>query len=224
MRFAIRLSLPDRRGALSAVSSAIGKAGGNILSLDVVGVVDGMAVDDITVEAEVEPDLLRRAIEDVPSVVVETIVHSDTFRDLTAPLRLATRLVDGGVGAVRLLVDGLPEALWATWAIVVAGTHTGPEILHRSGNVPSVEGLEAPWMPLDDGRRLQRAPWMPEAWQDLTQLQVAAAPLVERNTAVLMGRNEGPRFLPAEVDQLGRLAHIAVRAEVLGAGASRLQA
>ena len=191
------------------------------MSLDVLGVVDGMAVDDVTVEASVEPDVLRASIEEVPSVVVETIMQSDTYRDPTAPLTLATTMVDAGIGAVELLVEGLPSALWASWAIVVAGTHTGPEILHRSGQVPDVEGLEAPWMPLDDVRRLQRAPWMPTSWQELVALQVVAAPLVQRNTAVLIGRNRGPRFLDSEVQQLQRLAHIAVRAEVLGAGNGR---
>ncbi|MEO2108525.1 MAG: glycosyltransferase, partial [Actinomycetota bacterium] len=61
MRFALRLSLPDRRGALSAVASAIGRAGANIVSLDVVGIADGMAIDDVTVQSDVPADILRRA-------------------------------------------------------------------------------------------------------------------------------------------------------------------
>lgn len=218
MRFALRLSLPDRRGALSAVASAIGRAGGNIVSLDVIGSVDGMAVDDLSVEADTDVDLLRRAIEEVPSVIVEAILPTDSFRDLAAPLDLAARMVEGGSGAVPLLVAGLPEALWASWAIVVASTHHGPDLLHAAGDVPDVAGLETPWMPLDHLRRLARAPWMPEAWRAHVDLAVVAAPLSQRSTAVLVGRNAGPGFLDAEVAQLDRLARIAVRSEVLGAG------
>lgn len=72
--FALRLSLPDRRGVLSAVASAIGRAGGNIVSLDVIGSIDGMAVEDVSVEADADPDLLRRAIEEVPSIVEAIMV------------------------------------------------------------------------------------------------------------------------------------------------------
>jgi hypothetical protein len=217
MRFALRLSLPDRRGALSAVASAIGRAGGNIVSLDVIDTVDGMAVDDITVEADADADLLRQAIEGVPSVIVEAIMTTDDFRDPSAPLQLAADMVDAGAGAVPLLVAGLPHALWASWAIVVALTHTGPEILHAAGDVPDLQGLETPWLPIDQLRRLNRAPWMPRSWSESVDLVVVAAPLSQRSTAVLVGRNSGPHFLDAEVTQLDRLARIAVRAEVLGA-------
>lgn len=218
MRYAIRLSLPDRRGALSAVAAAIGRAGGNIVSLDVVGGGDGIAVDDVTVESDLELDVLRRAIEEVPSVVVEAVRQTDSYRDPTAPLGLAADLVEAGSGAVPLLVAGLPDALWLTWAMVIAGTYTGPQVLHRAGDVPDVAGLESPWLPLEQLRRLNRAPWMPESWRDQHDLEVVAAPLSQRNTAVVVGRAEGPRFLDTELRQLQRLARIAVRAEVLGAG------
>lgn len=218
MRFALRLSLPDRRGALSAVASAIGRAGGNIVSLDVIGSIDGLAVDDVTVEADADAETLRRAIEEVPSVVVEAIMATAEFRDPTAPLELAARMVEVGTGAVKLLVEELPRALWSSWALVVAGTHLGPEPIHAAGDVPTVDGLETPWMPLDELRRLPRAPWMPEAWRAHTELEVVAAPLAARSTAVLLGRTHGPRFLDSEVAQLGRLARVAVRAEVLGSG------
>lgn len=217
MRYALRLSLPDRRGALSAVSSAIGRAGANIVSLDVVGSIDGMAIDDVTVESDVDPEDLRRAIESVPSVVVEAIRRTDTFRDPTAPLGLAADMVDAGQGAVPLMVARLPEALWASWAVVVAATMTGPQVLHIGGEPPGVEELETPWLPLDGVRRLNRAPWMPPEWQELHDLEVLAAPMVQRSTALLVGRTQGPRFLDSEVAQLQRLARIAVRMEVLSA-------
>jgi hypothetical protein len=216
MRYALRLSLPDRRGALSAVASAIGRAGGNIVSLDVVGSVDGMAVDDVVVEGDVDTDVLRLAVEEVPSVVVEAIMATATYRDPGAPLALAAEMVEAGSGAVALLVEGLPAAVWASWALVVAGTHTGPEILHRSSATPPLDGLQTPWLPLDGARRLTRAPWMPAPWQAHADLQVVAVPLGQRTTAVLVGRTHGPRFLDTEVVHLDRLARIAVRAEVLG--------
>ncbi|HUG87120.1 MAG TPA: ACT domain-containing protein [Euzebya sp.] len=165
MRYALRLSLPDRRGALSAVASAIGRAGGNIVSLDVIGGGDGMAVDDVIVEADAAPDDLRRAIEAVPSVIVEAIMGTHSLRDPSAPLELAAKMLDAGAGAVPILVAGLPHALWASWAVVVAATHTGPDLLHAADEVPDVAGFETPWMPLEQVRRLNRAPWMPASWR-----------------------------------------------------------
>lgn len=218
MRFAVRLSLPDRRGTLSAVASAIGRAGGNILSLDVVGSVDGLAIDDVTVQADADCDSLRAAIEGVPSVVVEAIMQTEGLRDQTAPLELATRMLDAGSGAVKILVEGLPEAMWASWTVVVANTHMGPEIIQSAGQVPSTDGLETPWMPLDHLRRLNRAPWMPPAWRHHVDLEIVAVPLAQRNTAVLVARPHGPKFLDTEVSQFDRLAKIAVRSEMLGAG------
>lgn len=218
MRFAMRLSLPDRRGALSAVASAIGRAGANIVSLDVVGVDDGLAVDDVTVESDVDADELRRAIESVPSVVVEAIRETNTMRDPTAPLGLATTMVEAGSGAVPLLVEGLLDALWVSWAMVVVASYTGPQVLHVAGDATELDALEAPWLPLEDLRRLPRAPWMPESWRALHDLEVVAVPLAQRNTALMVGRTAGPRFLDSELLQLQRLARIAVRAEVLGAG------
>ena len=109
-------------------------------------------------EAESDADQLRRAVEEVPSVVVEAIMPTTEFRDPGAPLALAAHMVDNGAGAVTLLVEGLPVALWASWAIVIAATHTGPEILRTGGDAPEVTSLETPWMPLDQIRRLNRAP------------------------------------------------------------------
>ncbi|HUG83484.1 MAG TPA: hypothetical protein VMM13_02920, partial [Euzebya sp.] len=131
---------------------------------------------------------------------------------------LAAKMLDAGAGAVPILVAGLPHALWASWAVVVAATHTGPDLLHAAGEVPDVAGFETPWMPLEQVRRLNRAPWMPASWQAHVALELVAAPLSQRNTAVLVGRTAGPAFLDVEVAQLERLARIAVRAEVLGAG------
>ncbi len=219
MRYALRLSLPDRRGALSAVASAIGRAGGNIVSLDVIGSVDDIAYDDVIVESDIDADTLRRAVEEVPSVVVEAIMPSTAFRDPGAPLQLAAEMVDAGAGAVPLLVEGLPTALWASWALVVATTHMGPEVLHTAGPVPDLEDLQTPWMPLDQIRRLNRAPWMPASWRAEPEIELVAAPLAQRTTAVVVARVPGPRFLDTEVLQLARLARIAVRAEVLGSGA-----
>ncbi|MQB01701.1 MAG: ACT domain-containing protein [Actinobacteria bacterium] len=49
MRVVLRVSLPDRPGALSAVAAALSRAGADIACLDVIDRGDGIAVDDICV-------------------------------------------------------------------------------------------------------------------------------------------------------------------------------
>ena len=48
--FLIRVVLPDRPGALGAVASALGHAGADILSVDIVERSAGQATDDLVVE------------------------------------------------------------------------------------------------------------------------------------------------------------------------------
>ena len=68
--FLLRVVLPDKPGNLGAVASALGGAGADILSVDVVERGDGQAVDDIAVELPTNrpPDVLITAAESVPGV------------------------------------------------------------------------------------------------------------------------------------------------------------
>lgn len=220
MRYALRLSLPDRPGALAAVAAALSRAGADIVTLDVVERVDGSAVDDVCCTAPSTPDELRRALEEVPGVLVEQLRPVHAFPDPGAPVELAARLVEEGTGAVRTLVAGLPAALHATWCVAVARSLTGPEVLARSAGAPAVTGLELPWLPLDGPRRMGSARWMPAGWRAdvaLGGLELAAAPLGSAAAAVLLGRNPGPRYRSSELQALGHLARAAIAAEVTAA-------
>ena len=50
MSYLLRVLLPDRPGMLGAVATALGEAGADILSVDVVERSAGVAVDDLIVE------------------------------------------------------------------------------------------------------------------------------------------------------------------------------
>ena len=51
------------------------------------------------------------------------------------------------------------------------------------------------------------ADWVPAVWRDM-DTALAAAPLGDPDTAVLLGRPGGPGFRPSEVARLGYLAGI----------------
>lgn len=219
MRYVLRISLPDHPGSLSGVTGALARAAADIVALEVVERRDGTAVDDLFVETETDAAALRRHVEEHAGVIVEAVRPVRRFRHADAAMELAAQLVDEGRGAVTRLVDGLPSALWASWAVAVARGLQGVETLAASQGAPSLPQLEAPWLPLDAPRRLEPAEWMPPEWRRRTErgeLSLAVAPLAQRSSAVLLARLPGPRFLSSELHQLALLGHIAVASEAGG--------
>ena len=51
------------------------------------------------------------------------------------------------------------------------------------------------------------AEWVPQVWRDM-DTTLAAAPLGDPDTAIVLGRAGGPQFRPSEVARLGYLAGI----------------
>ena len=75
MSYLLRVVLPDRPGALGAVATALGAAGADILSVDVIERSPGSAIDDFVVEVASDKlaDSLVSAALTVPDVRVESI-------------------------------------------------------------------------------------------------------------------------------------------------------
>lgn len=74
-RYAVRVWMPDRPGALGAVASRIGALGGDVTGIEIVDRGAGQAIDDLIVElpASVEIDLLVREILEVDGAQVEEV-------------------------------------------------------------------------------------------------------------------------------------------------------
>ncbi|MBW3591275.1 MAG: amino acid-binding protein [Actinobacteria bacterium] len=216
MLFSLRISLPDRPGTLGLVASAFGRGGANILTLDVIGSEGDLAVDDLLVEA---PQGLTRALllakEEVPGLVVEELTSHEAFHDRMSPLELATVLTETGGSPVQVLVERLPEALRAEWCAVVRGTGNGLEVLGAGIGAPQLKGVCGSWLPLDGVRRLPPADWMPSSWTmgpgskgGLGKFELAAAPLHEPSTVVMVARRDRPQFRKSELKELELLARI----------------
>jgi hypothetical protein len=222
MLFTLRISLPDIPGTLGAVATAFGKGGANILTLDVIEREGGLAVDDLTIEApEGMQEALRLAALEVPGLSVEELRPIDAFRDVMAPLDLAVALAEADDPGVKVLVDRLPEALWADWCLVLSVGPAGLQVLGSSIGVPSIAEMETPWIPIHRPTRLPVAGWMPRSWRmgpgarmGQGKFELAAAALSGPYSAVLVGRRKGPHFRDAELTQLGLLARIAAAAFV----------
>ena len=77
-----------------------------------------------------------------------------------------------------------------------------------SPGAPETQADSAPWLPIEHAEALDAtADWMPQVWRDM-DTTLAAAPLGDPHTAVMLGRPGGPDFRPSEVARLGYLAGI----------------
>ena len=207
MSYLLRLVLPDRPGMLGAVATALGEAGADILSLDVVERGPEGAVDDLVVALPPGrmADALITSAHSVPGVVVESLRPYHGASDLHRDLELVDELAADPSSAGALLVAHAPGVFRAGWALLL---EPGPQVVHASAGAPELDEVSLPWLPLTTARRLDRTePWVPEAWAALGT-ELVAAPVGDPARVVLVGRPGGPRFRASEVLRLGHLAGI----------------
>src|SRR3954454_21805129 len=97
--FVLRVRLPDRPGALGAVTSRIGAVRGDVVGFEIVDRDEGRAVDDIVVSLdEAHLELLLAEVDQVDGVeVVEVRRGSDeTFAPRLDSLATAREVVSAG--------------------------------------------------------------------------------------------------------------------------------
>ena len=215
MSYLLRLVLPDRPGALGAVATALGDAGIDIVSLDVVERYGGVAVDDVVVDLPRDrlPDSLITAAQTVPGVTVESLRPFagplDTHRELELLESLAR--ADEGT-AVKLLATELPRVFHSGWSVVLEAHGDSWEVSAASDAAPEFEGLTLPWMPLGGPLLLpSEGDWLPERWRDMA-IEMMAAPYGGPGCALVLGRSGGPAY---RLTELARLAHLAGVASTL---------
>jgi hypothetical protein len=216
--YLLRLVVPDRPGILGAVATALGDAGIDIVSLDVLERGNGVAVDDVVVELPRDrlPDSLITAAQAVPGVTVESLRPFagplDTHRELELLDALAR--TDQGTSA-KLLAAELPRVFHSGWAVVLATSDEPWEVAAASEAAPTFEGLTLPWMPLRAPRLLpSEDDWLPERWREMA-IEMMAAPYGGPGCAVVLGRSGGPAFRRSELLRLAHLTGIATTVATL---------
>jgi hypothetical protein len=212
--YVLRVSLPDRPGSLGQLASELGNLPADIVSLRVIDRDSFQAIDEICVEAEgLSPERLREAAQSVPSVMVETVRRIARVPDPLSALVVADRLARGTGDPVLTLVDGLPDALNAAWALALNVEPDGAMVGAASADAPNPGVMDTPWLPLARARRLPLGAWAPMNWR-MHSFELAAAPLSSSFEFVIVGRWAGMRFRPSELRQLELLSDMAARAVV----------
>jgi hypothetical protein len=205
--YLLRVVLPDRPGMLGAVATALGEAGADIISLDVVERGPDGAVDDLLVELSTGSlvDRLITSAQSVPGVVVESLRPYAGAADLHGDLELVEALAVTPEDAMSLLVDNAPGVFRAGWALLL----DGGRVMRASRGAPELDHVDPSWLPLDRARRIGAGEaWVPSAWQ-LLATELAAAPVRGPTHVLLLGRPGGPLFRSSEVLRLQHLAGLA---------------
>ena len=212
MSYLLRLVVPDRPGTLGAVATALGDAGVDIVSVDVLERGQGVAVDDVVVDLPPDrlPDNLITAAQAVPGVTVESLRPFagplDTHRELELLEGLA-RAAEGT--SAKLLAAELPRVFHSGWAVVLEAAGDDWEVAAASDAAPTFDGMTLPWMPLHAPALLpSEADWLPECWREMA-LEMMASPYGGPGCAVVLGRSGGPAFRRSELLRLVHLTGIA---------------
>lgn len=211
MSYLLRLVVPDRPGILGAVATALGDAGIDIVSVDVLERGNGVAVDDIVVELARGrlPDSLITAAQVVPGVTVESLRPFAGPLDTHRELELLDALVRAAEGtSAKLLAAELPRVFHSGWAVVLEPAEPW-QVAAASGAAPVFDGLSLPWMPLSVPRLLPSdEEWLPERWREMA-IEMMAAPYGGPGCAVVVGRSGGPAFRRSELLRLVHLTGLA---------------
>lgn len=209
--YLLRVELEDRPGSLGSLAVALGSVGADILSLDVVERAAGYAIDDLVVDlpAGAMPDMVITAAENLTGVYVDSIRPHTGLLEAHRELEL----IDHIAGASRdqrlqVLADEAPRVLRVSWCTVVRQSGSGFERVVGSRGAPETVPSSVPWLPLERAAAVDATgDWVPQLWRDM-DTTLAAAPLGDHHTAVVLGRPGGPQFRPSEVARLGYLAGI----------------
>jgi len=129
--YVLRVWLPDRPGALGAVTSRIGAVKGDVVGIEILETGEGQAVDELVVQLPDATllDLLVNEVRQVDGVEVEEVrsLGGSAHDPRRAMLETAATLVEAAdrPGLLATVCAGLPASLSATWVAVVdrgAGT------------------------------------------------------------------------------------------------------
>jgi hypothetical protein len=216
LSYLLRLVVPDKPGILGAVATALGTAGIDIVSVDVLERGNGVAVDDVVVDLPRDrlPDSLITAVRTVPGVEVESLRPYAGPLDTHRELELLDALARAAEGtAAKLLAAELPRVFHSGWAVVLESTGEPSdepwEVAAASDAAPVFEGLTLPWMPLASPRLLpSEEDWLPERWQEMA-IEMMAAPYGGPGCALVLGRSGGPPYRRSELMRLAHLGGIA---------------
>lgn len=194
MPFLLRVELPDVPGSLGRLATAIGEAGGDIGSIEIIEKrPDGTALDDVLLDTESMPDSIVSACNALDGVQVVWISRYAAGGNLVMDLEAVEELTEKPQDAPDRLVELLPDVIRVDWG---ARIHRAQGVVHASPAAPA--NLE--FVEIEHPTRLE----VPD--DDVT---LYAAARLDGNEIVMVGRRGGPDYIESEIARLGHLVGLA---------------
>ena len=231
MLLRVRVTLPDRPGALGQVARTLGVAGADIVQVVVLERLGGRAVDDFTVvwPGASRVDRLLAGLGAIPGVRVDGI-----WRAIGAPTtggqdaELLAQVAANPSDGLSTLVDAVPGLLAADWAAAVvvpadwaARSGSAPRPLETDGYTGADPAVAtASWRAPEPLRLPEVTPLRARPLDGTDGTRYAAAPFGRAGLVLLVARAAGDEELPAgafhvtEVDRIAQLVRAA--AVILG--------
>lgn len=220
MLLRVRITLPDRPGALGQVARILGVAGADIVQVVVLERLAGRAVDDFTVSwpGTTPPDRVATDLTTIPGVRVEGVWRATAAmpgygQDAQVLSQVAANPAEG----LATLVDAVPGLLAADWsvaAVVPADWAAAGGVTGRDAAV-----AYASWQTPDTVTLPEITPLRARALDGHTGSRYAVAPFGRAGLVLVLTREGGGELPPAafhvmEVDRLAQLVQAA--AVILG--------
>lgn len=195
MPFLLRVELPDVRGSLGRLATAIGEAGGDIEAIEIIEKGDGTAIDDVLLEMHggAMPDSIVSACNALDGVKVMWISRYAAGGNILLDLEVVEELTEKPNEALDRVVDLLPVAFRADWAMRV---HRSKGVVRRTDAAPE----ELPFVEIEKASRVE---------VDGDEVNLYAGARIDGNDVVVISRRGGPEFVDSELARLGHLVGLA---------------
>ncbi|AGL20139.1 amino acid-binding ACT domain-containing protein [Actinoplanes sp. N902-109] len=226
MLLRVRVTLPDRPGALGQVARTLGVAGADIVQVVVLERLGGRAVDDFTVvwPGAARVERLLAGLAAIPGVQVDGV-----WKAIGAPVsgghdaELLAQVAANPQDGLATLVDAVPGLLAADWAAAAvvpadwAARSAGFSAGLSTGSEPSV--AYASWRAPDPLRLPEVTPLRERPMTGPDGTKYAVAPFGRAGLVLVVARPEdeelpGAAFHITEVDRIAQLVRAA--AVILG--------
>jgi hypothetical protein len=195
----LRITLPDQPGALARVAQSLARAGADIMAITVLESEAGRAVDDFRLRwpSGRPSHLLLDAVQGVPGVAVLGCRRTRWVLDGRPELDLMSGLLSVPERGMETLLDKAPAVLDADWAELRAPVRRLP-VLYATSTRPR------------DDLAPDRMPVRALAAQT-SEATCAYLPLESLRSVLVLGRDDGPPFLRAELAHAERIVDLAVK-------------
>ncbi|WIM95249.1 amino acid-binding protein [Actinoplanes oblitus] len=222
MLLRVRVTLPDRPGALGQVARTLGVAGADIVQVVVLERLGGRAVDDFTVvwPGAARVERLLAGLAAIPGVQVDGV-----WKAIGAPVNggydaeLLAQVAANPADGLATLVDAVPGLLAADWAAaaVVSADWAARNGANGVGNEPRV--AYASWRAPSPLRLPEVTPLRARPFADPGGARYAVAPFGRGGLVLLVARTDeddlpAAAFHVTEVDRVAQLVRAA--AVILG--------